>query len=65
MTVKLGNTAMTVSLDRALDQLNRGELTEDARKTVRIGARTQTMRAGDTNGVPDDETIRLLTGSGK
>ena len=65
MTVKLGNTAMTVSLDRALDQLNRGELTEDARKTVRIGARTQTMRAGDTNGVPDDETIRRLTGSGK
>ena len=47
MTVRLGNGVMTQALDRAINELEGGKtVSVTTAKTLKIGAKTQTLRAG-------------------
>lgn len=51
MTQRLGNKAVTKMLDSALDELNStGTISSGTRKTVVLGGKTKTMKAGDAGG---------------
>jgi Ca-activated chloride channel family protein len=69
MTQRLGNRAMTVALDKAEDELrNNRTISAGTRKTIKLGARTQTMKVGGPDdavpqNVPSEEEIRRLTGA--
>jgi Ca-activated chloride channel homolog len=68
MTQRLGNRAMTMALGKAEEELrSSGTISIGTRKTVKLGARTQTMKvgpAGDTpDNLPSQEEIRRLTGA--
>lgn len=67
MTQRLGNAAVTQMLERALDELDQtGTISAGTRKTVALGGRTRTMKAGGTaaaEGVPSEEEIRRVTGA--
>lgn len=63
MTVRLGNGAMTRALDQAIGELKDGKTVAlGTAKTLKIGAKTQTLRA-ESGGVPSDEEIRKMTGA--
>jgi len=67
MTQRVGNAAMTKVLQNALDELNRGgTISVDTRKTMALGGRTKTIKAGATTpmeGLPTNDEIRKLTGA--
>lgn len=66
MTVRLGNTAMTVALDRARSELDRNRtIAAGTAKTIKMGAKTQTMKVGaaEAGGLPSDDEIRRITGA--
>ena len=67
MTQRIGNAAMTLMLHNALDELNKtGTLSVHTRKTVALGGRTKTVKAGSTmplDGGLSQEEIRTLTGA--
>jgi Ca-activated chloride channel homolog len=68
MTQRLGNRGMTVALGQAEDELrSRGTIAIGTRKTIKLGARTQTMKVGPGDDVPQNvpsqDEIRRLTGA--
>jgi Ca-activated chloride channel homolog len=68
MTQRLGNRGMTVALGQAEEELrSRGTIAIGTRKTIKLGARTQTMKVGPSDDVPQNvpsqEEIRRLTGA--
>ncbi len=73
MTVKLGNNAMTQVLDKAKAELDStGQLQAGTAKTVKLGAKSQTIKLGDASAgqsggtggaLPSDEEIRKITGA--
>jgi Ca-activated chloride channel family protein len=68
MTQRLGNRGMTQALGRAEDELkSRGTIAVGTVKTIKLGARTQTMKAAGPDDVaenlPSEEEIRRLTGA--
>jgi len=68
MTQRLGNRGMTVALGKAEDELRSGRtISIGTRKTIKLGARTQTMKVGTPDDVPQNvpsqEEIRRLTGA--
>jgi Ca-activated chloride channel homolog len=77
MTVRLGNSAMTVALDQAKSELEQNKTIQaGTAKTIKMGAKTQTIKiggGGPTPGVqtagdggpslPSDEEIRRITGA--
>ena len=68
MTQRLGNRGMTVALGNAEDELRgRGTISIGTRKTIKLGARTQTMKVGPGDDVPQNipsqDEIRRLTGA--
>ena len=66
MTQRVGNPAMTKVLNNALDELNKtGTISAGTRKTVALGGRTKTVKAGEgvpLAGLPSEEEIRKLSG---
>ena len=65
MTVKLGNTAMTESLEGAQDELRRTKkLSSDSRKTVKMGSKGKTVKMNDgpSDGLTEEQ-IRKLSGT--
>lgn len=63
MTERLGNGAMTRALDQAATEITTTKsLSAGTLKTLRIGAKTQTIRASSGAGLSDDE-IRKATGA--
>lgn len=63
MTQRLGNGAMTQVLDRAIDELGSSKtISLGTAKTMRLGAKTQTIKGTD-GGLPSDEEIRRMTGA--
>ncbi|MFC3861515.1 VWA domain-containing protein [Deinococcus antarcticus] len=63
LTERLKNDTMTRVLDRAIDELQAGKtISVSTAKTLRIGAKTQTLKAEDRN-LPTDEDIRRITGA--
>ena len=68
MTQRLGNRSMTVALGKAEEELRgNGTISAGTRKTIKLGARTQTMKVGGPDDVPDNipsqEEIRRMTGA--
>ena len=69
MTQRLGNRGMTVALGKAEEELREGgTISAGTRKTIKLGARTQTMKVGGPDdevpqNVPSQEDIRRLTGA--
>jgi Ca-activated chloride channel family protein len=68
MTQRLGNHAMTVALGSAEQELHlKGTISARTAKTIKVGARTQTMKVGAPRGLeselPSEEEIRRLTGA--
>jgi Ca-activated chloride channel family protein len=68
MTQRLGNAGMTLALGRAVDELRgNGTIKLGTVKTIKLGARTQTMKAGGPDAIPDtipsEEEIRKITGA--
>lgn len=65
MTVKLGNSAMTQALDRAVGELKSSKtLSIGTAKTIKIGAKTQVLKQESGGGeLPSDEEIRKITGA--
>jgi Ca-activated chloride channel family protein len=68
MTQRLGNRGMTVALGRAEEELrDSGTISAGTRKTIKIGARTQTMKVGGPDetpqNVPSQDEIRRITGA--
>jgi Ca-activated chloride channel family protein len=68
MTQRLGNHGMTKALGTAEDELrSRGTISIGTRKTIKLGARTQTMKVGPADdmptNIPSQEDIRRLTGA--
>jgi Ca-activated chloride channel family protein len=68
MTQRLGNRGMTVALGKAEDELrSRGTIAIGTRKTIKLGARTQTMKVGpgddQPQNIPSQDEIRRLTGA--
>ncbi len=68
MTQRLGNRGMTVALGKAEDELrSRGTIAIGTRKTIKLGARTQTMKVGPGDDIPQNipsqDEIRRLTGA--
>jgi Ca-activated chloride channel family protein len=54
---------MTQALDRAIGEVRDGKtLSLGTAKTLKIGAKTQTLRAGEQS-LPSDEEIRKMTGA--
>lgn len=63
MTQRLSNGAMTVALDRAIQELDSSKtLSLGTAKTLKLGAKTQTIRASGAD-LPNDDDIRKLTGA--
>jgi Ca-activated chloride channel family protein len=64
LTRKLGNSNMTKVLDKALDELQTNKtISLGTAKTMRMGSKTQTLRATGADGLPSSEEIRKLTGA--
>jgi Ca-activated chloride channel family protein len=68
MTQRLGNRGMTLALGKAEDELrSRGTIAIGTRKTIKLGARTQTMKVGPGDdlpqNIPSQDEIRRLTGA--
>lgn len=68
MTQRLGNSGMTVALGKAEDELkSTGTIAVGTAKTIKLGARTQTMKAGGPDqaavNLPSEEEIRRITGA--
>jgi len=67
MTQRMGNTAMTRMINKALEELSTsGTISPGTRKTVSLGIRTRTIKtsaADNLENVPSDEVIRKLTGA--
>jgi Ca-activated chloride channel family protein len=69
MTQRLGNQGMTIALGKAEDELRSNRtISPGTRKTIKLGARTQTMKVGGpddhpSENVPSEEEIRRLTGA--
>lgn len=64
LTVKLGNSAMTQALDRAMGELKSSKtISLNTAKTLKIGAKTQVLKQGPGEGLPSDEEIRRITGA--
>jgi Ca-activated chloride channel homolog len=69
MTQRLGNRGMTVALGKAETELREsGEISAGTRKTIKLGARTRTMKVGGPDddvpqNVPSQEEIRRMTGA--
>ena len=68
MTQRLGNRGMTVALGKAEEELKgTGGISAGTRKTIKLGARTRTMRVGGPDetpqNVPSEEDIRRMTGA--
>ena len=68
MTQRLGNRGMTVALGKAEEELRSGgAISAGTRKTIKLGARTQTMKVGSPDEVPQNvppqDEIRRLTGA--
>jgi Ca-activated chloride channel family protein len=65
MTVKLGNTAMTESLEGAQDELRKTrKLSPDSRKTVKMGSKGKTVKMNDgpSDGLTEEQ-IRKMSGT--
>ena len=67
MTQRLGNRGMTVALGQAEEELrSNGTIKVGTVKTIKLGARTQTMKVGGPDAVldniPPEDEIRKLTG---
>jgi Ca-activated chloride channel homolog len=66
-TQRFGNAAMTIALDHAQDELRRtGTITPATSKTIKLGARTQTVRLGNADSpasIPTQQEIRQITGA--
>jgi len=69
MTQRLGNRGMTIALGKAEDELRSNRtISPGTRKTIKLGARTQTMKVSGpddhpSENVPSEEEIRRLTGA--
>jgi Ca-activated chloride channel homolog len=65
MTVRLGNGVMTKALDQAIGELGSGKtLSVTTAKTLKIGAKTQTLHAGGgSSDLPSPDEIRRMTGA--
>ena len=68
MTQRLGNRGMTVALGKAEEELRSNRtISVGTRKTIKLGARTQTMKVGPADdapqNIPSQEEIRRLTGA--
>jgi Ca-activated chloride channel family protein len=67
MTQKVGNAGATQILNNALTELNKtGTISPETRKTVAVGGRTKTIRAGEAtmpSNMPKPEDIRKMTGA--
>lgn len=68
MTQRLGNRGMTMALGAAEEELkSTGTIAIGTVKTIKLGARTQTMKAGGPDqppeNLPTEEEIRRLTGA--
>ena len=68
MTQRLGNRGLTVALGKAEEELKSGGvISAGTRKTIKLGARTHTMKVGSPDevpqNVPSQEEIRRLTGA--
>jgi Ca-activated chloride channel family protein len=68
MTQRLGNKSMTQALGRAQDELqSTGTIAIGTVKTIKLGARTQTMKAAGpddmADNLPSEEEIRRVTGA--
>ena len=64
LTRKLGNSNMTKVLDQALDELQTNKtISLGTAKTMRMGSKTQTLRATESQALPSSEEIRKLTGA--
>ena len=58
MTQRLGNRGMTVALGKAEDELrSRGTISIGTRKTIKLGARTQTMKVGPADDMPAEHPV--------
>lgn len=65
MTVRIGNDAMTQSLNQAQDELRKTRrLSDGTRKTVKMGSKGKTVKmGGDINDELSEEQIRNLAGT--
>jgi len=68
MTQRLGNRGMTVALGKAEEELRSGgTIALGTKKTIKLGARTQTMKVGAQDetpqNIPSQDDIRRLTGA--
>ncbi len=65
MTVKIGNAAMTQSLNEAQDELRKTRnISAGTRKTVKMGAKGKTVKmGGDINDELSEEQIRQISGT--
>ena len=65
MTVKIGNDAMTQSLNQAQDELRKTRrISDGTRKTVKMGSKGKTVKmGGDINEELSEEQIRNLSGT--
>lgn len=64
LTRKLGNSVMTQVLDRALDELNTSKtISLGTAKTMKMGSKTQTLKAKGQEALPPSDEIRKLTGA--
>lgn len=68
MTQRLGNRGMTLALGNAEEELkSTGTIAIGTAKTIKLGARTQTMKPGGpdeaSESLPSEEEIRRLTGA--
>ncbi|TAG98117.1 MAG: VWA domain-containing protein [Oscillatoriales cyanobacterium] len=65
MTVRIGNDAMTQSLNQAQDELRKTRrISDGTRKTVKMGSKGKTVKmGGDINDELSEEQIRKLSGT--
>ncbi|PSB54138.1 VWA domain-containing protein [filamentous cyanobacterium Phorm 6] len=65
MTVRIGNDAMTQSLNQAQDELRKTRrISDGTRKTVKMGSKGKTVKwGGDINNELSEEQIRKLSGT--
>ena len=64
LTRQLGNSVMTRVLDRALDELNTNKtISLGTAKTMKMGSKTQTLKAKGQDTLPPSDEIRRLTGA--
>jgi len=64
MTQRLGNHAMTRSLDSAITELRSNKtISPGTSKTLRIGSKTQVLKPEQPGGLPSDDDIRRITGA--